>query len=663
MSRIAGAGTMASVELPAPQVLSELMARGIDDVVVAVIASPTSTVIGGVSETVRELVAAWEERDVMAREIAVDVASHSPQVDPILDELADVLAGLNPMAPEVPYYSATLFDPREQLVCDVDYWLDNLRHTVRFGAAVQAALEDGHRVFAELSPHPLLTYAIEQTAASLDMPVAALAGMRREQSMPHGLRDLLAALHGAGAAVDFSVLHPDGRLLDVPLPAWTHRHLLLRSDGHDHQSRAGSSIAVHPLLGSHVRLPEEPERHAWQAEIGTATLPWLTDHQIHEVAALPGAAYCEMALTAARTVLGDVSEVRDIRFEQMLLVDSETPVSALAAVTSPGIADFAVKTFGEDARIRRATAVLHAAEVDEEAPAYNMPALLAAHPCRIEGAELRNRFDEHGVQYGPAFTGLTAAHITEGTARTVLAEVALPGAIRSQQSAYRIHPALLDACFQSLGAAAEAQSAGSGGLLPPMGVRRIRAHASARTAHYCYTRVTNADGSGLEADLDVMDEHGTVLLEMQGLQIGTGASEDANRARLLNERLLTVEWQRRELPEGPEGKAADAGAWLLISISATADIAATQLTDSLKLQSAECTTICWPQRADHAANAELLHDQLGAGRFTAAVVLTGSKNGHPDDECAVRGGEYVSMCRGSPGSWQTFPASRRGCMS
>ena len=86
------------------------------------------------------------------------------------------------MTPEVPYYSATLFDPREQPVCDADYWVDNLRHTVRFAAAVQAALEDGYRVFAELSPHPLLTHAVEQTAQSLDMPVAALAGMRREQA-------------------------------------------------------------------------------------------------------------------------------------------------------------------------------------------------------------------------------------------------------------------------------------------------------------------------------------------------------------------------------------------------------------------------------------------------------------------------------------------------
>ena len=69
-----------------------------------------------------------------------------------------------PREPEIPYYSATQFDPRDQPYCDADYWVDNLRYTVRFASAVQAALEDGFRVFAELSPHPLLTHAVDQTA-------------------------------------------------------------------------------------------------------------------------------------------------------------------------------------------------------------------------------------------------------------------------------------------------------------------------------------------------------------------------------------------------------------------------------------------------------------------------------------------------------------------
>src|SRR4051812_4594016 len=141
MSRIAGAGAMASVELPAKQVLSELSVRGVTDVALSVVASPTSTVVGGETQAIRELVAAWEQKDVMAREVAVDVASHSPQVDPILDDLIEALADIEPMKPKVPYYSATLWDPRDRPAFNGDYWADNLRYTVRFAAAVRAALE------------------------------------------------------------------------------------------------------------------------------------------------------------------------------------------------------------------------------------------------------------------------------------------------------------------------------------------------------------------------------------------------------------------------------------------------------------------------------------------------------------------------------------------
>ncbi len=122
-------------------------------------------------------------------------------------------------------------------------------------------------------------------------------------------------------------------------------------------------------------------------------------------------------------------------------------------------------------------------------------ALLAAHPRCADGAEVRKGLDQRGVQYGPAFTGLGVVHVGEDTTGTVLAEVALPGQIRSQQGAYGVHPALLDACFQSVGASPQVQALGEDVLALPLGVRRLRSYGSARTAHYCYTRVTKADTS------------------------------------------------------------------------------------------------------------------------------------------------------------------------
>ena len=638
MSRLAGAGAMASVELPAPQVFSELKARGVNDAVVAVVPSPQSTVIGGATETVRELVAAWGQREVMASEVAVDVASHSPQVDPILDELFDGLAELRPMTPEVPHYSATLYEPRERPAYDAGYWVRNLRGMVRFSAAVRAALDDGYRVFAELAPHRLLTYAVEQTAGSLDMPVVVLAGMRREQPLPRGLRDLLADLYSAGAAVDFSMLYPGGRLVDAPLPAWTHVPLLY--DGRGSRAQGASTVAVHPLLGAHVRLPKVPERHVWQAEVGTAAHPWLGDHQVHNVATLPGAAYCEMALAAARQVLGDACEVRDIRFEQMLLLDEETPVSAVASGTSPGVFHFGVETDQDGLPSRRAGAVLHVAGHEDQPAAHDMPALLAAHPCRLDGAQLRLRVGNIGIHYGAAFMGLTAVHTAEGTAGTVLAEVALPAPIRSQQAAYGIHPALLDACFQSLVAHPDVGRADSGGLLLPLGVRRLRTHQSTRNARFCLTRVTKVDAAGVEADLDVLDEHGTVLLTVQGLQLGTGVSESEQADRVLNKRLLTVEWQQQALPEVGH---AEPVAWLLISTCDAADLLATTLTDALKTHDAKCTTIFWPLGADHPVGAAALASHLGANELHGVVVVTASQYGDSDERCALRGREQVQQ--------------------
>lgn len=641
MSRIAGSGAMASVELPGQQVLSELEIRGVFDVVLSVVASPTSTVVGGNTGSVRELVASWQQQGVMAREVAVDVASHSPQVDPILDELVEVLADLQPTAPKVPYYSATLWDPREQPSFTGEYWAENLRYTVRFAAAVQAALKDGYRVFGELAPHPLLTYAVEQNASSRDMSIAALAAMRRGQELPFGLGGFVADVHSAGAAVDFSVQYPNGCLVDAPLPTWTHRELMLSRETIDQLHRV-SMRAVHSLLGEHVHLMEEPERHVWQGEVGTEAHAWLGDHQIRNVAALPGAAYCEMALAAAHTILGEQSEVCDMRFEQTLLLGDETPVSSSASVTVPSVFEFVVETHEEGESVRRASAVLQALDNIQQPSAYDMETLIARHPSSMAGPELRKAFDNAGIQYGPAFSGLVATHTADGAdtdITTVLAEVMLPGVIRSQQSAYLSHPALLDACFQSVVVHPEVQKASTGGLMLPVGVRRLRSYHSTRNVRYCLTRVTRARAGECEAHLDVLDESGTVLMVVEGLQLASGVSEHEQADRELNKRLLTIEWDQRELPEVPQ---TDTGSWVLLSAAGALDPLATQLDNALQADGAHCTSVSLVLGVDDcAAQLRPLLEVHGPLKSLAGVVVVTAPAGSTHS-----GRDYVSQLVG-----------------
>lgn len=630
MCRLSGGGAMASVELPAQQVRDELSARGVTDVVVSVFASPESTVIGGASATVSELVADWDSRDIMAREVAVDVASHSPQVDAILADLTEALADLAPTEPTVPYYSATCENPRAVPSFDSRYWVDNLRNPVRFASAVQAALEDGYRVFGEPAPHPLLTRAVEQNATAAGISIAALAAMRREQPLPDGLRGFLIDLYNAGAAVDFAALYPSGSLVDAPLPAWTHRHFLLAPSAGDHPSRGGSTASVHPLLGEHVRLPEEPERHAWQSDVGVGRLPWLADHRVNNVTAYPGAAYCEMAMAAAELVMGESSEVRDVRFEQLMLLDQSTAVTATAAVGTTGEAEFTAQTAPDGERIRHAVATLAAAVDDGRAARQDIADLLSAHPNRISGDELRGWFASRRIQFGPAFTGLQAVHIADGDdLSTLLAEVALPSDIRSQQAGYGIHPALLDACFQAVAAAVGTSGQSEGGLLLPLSVSRLRRIGPGREARYALIRVIAADSGAIEADLDVLDADGDVVLHVVGLKMGTQESRNTERDRILAERLLTVDWKQQPAPAAASG--AESGAWLLVGDEH--DEFAVRLRDAMVAGGADC-------RMTPAA------EDLTARELTGVVVIAPPPAGEVDGQSPESGRDLVSTLVG-----------------
>ncbi len=620
MATVAGSGAVAAVELPAKQVLSELTMRSAKDAAIAVVAAPQTTVIAGARTRVQEMVAEWADRGVAVREIPVDVAANSPQLDPIVKELTAALADIEPRTPVLPFYSATGFDPREQPRCDGRYWVQALRRTVRFAAAVRAAMEDGYRVFAELAPQQLLADALMETARSLEVPLATLAGPG--DTGPAGF---LAALHSAGAAVDFAVPYPSGALVDVPLPTWTHRMLRLGGDGEQDATVGGYSVAAHPLLGPHVRLTQQPQRYVWQAEVGTSAQPWLAEYRVHGAAVLPAAAYCEMALTAARVALGEAAEVSDLELIRPLPLDDHTTVGASTTLSAPGVAGFVAESGHDGHHIRHATAVLRVVEAVAP-PGYDVPALLAAHPEPADGAE--------------ANAGLGTVHVGRDAAGSVLAELTASDQIRSQQAAFGIHPALLEACFQSVAASPHVDTLGDEVLGRPVGVQRLRLHGSARAARYCYTRVTKVDGDGVRADLDVLDRDGAVLLSVHGLTFDTGAADSTRRDRILDERLMGIDWQRRTLPD-PIDTTDATGAWLLVSTSATADVTAAALADSLKNRAAQCTTMCWPAQADHVANAAELARHLRDRQLAGVVIVAGPTTGGDVARCPSAALEYA----------------------
>ena len=214
MSRLAGAGAMALVELDAAG--TEALLASYPEVSVAVHASPRQTVIAGPPEAVDAVIAVVAGSDRLARRVEVDVASHHRTVDPILPELRAALADLAPQPPAIPMVSTVTGDHSPR--CDADYWVANLRTPVRFAEAIAAA-GAAHSTFVEISPHPLLTHAITETLG--DVHHHALGTLTRDTPDTLTFHTNLNATHTTHPpATD----HPPEPHPHLPATPWHHTH-------------------------------------------------------------------------------------------------------------------------------------------------------------------------------------------------------------------------------------------------------------------------------------------------------------------------------------------------------------------------------------------------------------------------------------------------------
>ncbi|WP_208928951.1 type I polyketide synthase, partial [Streptomyces rapamycinicus] len=159
LAGLAGTGGMVSVPAGLDEV-GEWVSRWGVDLSVAAVNGPRQVVVAGAASACAEFVDAYADRG--ARRIAVDYASHTAHVEAVQDRLAGDLAGVSPVSGSVPFYSTLEARVLDTAGLDGGYWFRNLREPVRFGEVVAGLAAEGHRVFVEVSPHPVLGLAIVQ---------------------------------------------------------------------------------------------------------------------------------------------------------------------------------------------------------------------------------------------------------------------------------------------------------------------------------------------------------------------------------------------------------------------------------------------------------------------------------------------------------------------
>ncbi|MEU0846213.1 type I polyketide synthase [Streptomyces sp. NPDC005962] len=556
LRKLAGGGAMASLAMGQDQAEDFLTSLGTraEGVGVAAVNGPASVVVSGPPEHVAHAVTACQEAGGRARLIDVDYASHGPQIDEVTDELTDVLAGIEPAQSEAAFYSTVTGGRIDTSGLDTAYWVRNLRERVRFADAVQALLDDGHRVFIEASTHPVLTVGMQETFEEAGVGAVTVPTLRRDYGGRAQLVRAMAHAFTAGVEVDWSRWFPTDpapRVVDLPTYAFQReRYWLDRRGGPSGDpSELGLMSTGHPLLGAAVEVAEGGA-HLLTGRLSPQTHPWLNDHRVLDTVLLPGTAFAELALHAAsRTGCDQVSE---LALAAPLVVPDGEAVDVQVVVGAPGDSgERSLTIHSRPAAESDETAAWtrHATGTLAPAPAPPPVALDGVWPppgaTPLPVQDFYARLADHGYAYGPSFQGLTAAW---GLDERLYAEVALPEGERASATGYGIHPALLDAALHARALGVDPDSEEARRVLLPFAWSGLRLCATGADALRVRITPTGADRLALR----VCDLVGTPVVTVDDL-ILRPVPEDGQlgRARAASRNaLFQLGWAPLPLSEG-----------------------------------------------------------------------------------------------------------------
>ncbi len=566
---LVGAGTMLAVGLK-PEECPEILAAHTGKVVIGAINSPTSSNLSGDTTALGLIAKQLEARGVFNRFLRVEIPYHSQVMDRIKEEFREILRPIQPRVPTTPLYSTVT--GRQVLGADLgpDYWVRNIRDPVLFAAACDQIIQDGYALFVEVGPHPVLATSIQECLRQRGTSGDTLFSLNRGKPERTTLLEALGRLYSVGYPIRWERLYARDQGQHVQLPAYPWQRSTYWPE-----SEAALDDRLyrvrHALLGQRLNTPHP----AWESHLGVALLPFLPDHQVESSVVFPGAGYVEVGLAMQRELFGDEPCLLEhLQFHQAMVLGGGDPT--LHAAYDAGKGGFTVHTGRPD---QPAHWSLHAsgsfaADLQRaDAPRCDLAALRQRCPERVEVAQIYAQLAATGLHYGPWFQGMQELWRGEGQ---VLARIVAHPAWGLEEESYRLHPTLLDACFQALLAVMKPDD----GLYLPVGIERLRFFATPPTPFWGVVTVTAHNERFIECDLSLCDDQGQVYVELERLRCKAlpASREDADTTAS-NDWLYRPTWQEEPLtpPDAGPAVAANLPTLVLLDADATGEEAARQI--------------------------------------------------------------------------------------
>ncbi len=579
MQAATGLGQMAVVQLPASVVASEIGEHA-SELAIGAINSPESTVISGAHALIDAQVEAWSRRGIACRMMPVNYAFHSPQMQPFREELVLALGRVDAREGAVRMISTVLGRVINGSELDAAYWGRNIRETVLFADAIQAAASLGVRTFLEVGPHPVLLPYLDQCCTKDESPTA-IPSLRRNCD---GLKTLLTSVGEffvRGYPIHWNKVYPRNAA-PVSLPVYPYQRRRYWPQKRQTQPVRNSAA----LSGVRIRSPLLPG-YVFETRISVRELPYLADHRVGNRTLLPLTALLELVRGAASQVSKSYSGVADVSISAPLEIGGDGIVVQVA-LDGDSFRIFSLE--GESWKEHSSG--------QWEAATPNAPARSKQSGAAVLVETHYERLEHRGLHFGPAFRTIRELSV-EGP--DAWARVRLGDSEAGDYTSYGIHPALLDGCLQTALAAVPHDA---DQLYLPFALERFELFGSQKTEVLAHARIRSTnDADTLTADIHVTGIDGSLAAIVTGLRLRRVADSSTRRPNV-----YAVQWplKSREQPTGTSPRT------LLIAGSSNR---AGSIQDALRdaLGARGCTVSIAPAVATHAE-----------GKYFDAIILLGA---------------------------------------
>jgi malonyl CoA-acyl carrier protein transacylase/SAM-dependent methyltransferase len=256
--------------------IAPLIAPYAHHVSIAAINGPDSVVISGQTGAIDTVLALLKTQRIRSRALAVTQASHSPLMEPLLDEFEAVASGVSyqePLLPMVSTVSGEMIQPGQ--ISQAAYWREHTRRTVQFARAMQTLQQQGARIFVEMGPNP--------TLLTLGQRCVALEGTKWLPSLREGFDDWqqmlesLAALYVAGVTPNWGAFAslPHRRRLTLPTYPFQRQRYWIEQKAQPHHEVVESLWEI-------ARAAAESQATQGPLELNAASYPakWQAANQL-----------------------------------------------------------------------------------------------------------------------------------------------------------------------------------------------------------------------------------------------------------------------------------------------------------------------------------------------------------------------------------------------